>query len=146
MPKSQSQGQSQTQTREPLNEISCGHNSRCGAFQRNRKNPRHNKTQHLLRAPIKARTQKLQNPAAGQTTTATGTNNRSRWETMVKAKAENATCPNCGKLCKRPEDLIKEWNATPKAKAGQIQVWIHYWQCPACGKRFRTATRIWPKS
>jgi endogenous inhibitor of DNA gyrase (YacG/DUF329 family) len=62
-----------------------------------------------------------------------------------KAKAKTATCPECGQLCKRPENLIKEWKATPKAKAGEIEVWIHYWQCPTCGNKFRTATRIWLK-
>jgi uncharacterized Zn finger protein len=57
----------------------------------------------------------------------------------VKAK-----CPECGTEI-TSEDLIKEWNATPKARAGEIQVTIHYWKCPWCGRKFRTATRIWLK-
>lgn len=56
-----------------------------------------------------------------------------------------AKCKYCGFPVTR-EDLIKEWNVTPKARAGEIQVTIHYWKCPSCGKKFRTATRIWPKA
>jgi len=57
----------------------------------------------------------------------------------VKAK-----CSDCGTAI-TDKDLIKEWNATPRAKAGEIKVTIHYWKCPNCGKKFRTATRIWLK-
>jgi hypothetical protein len=63
-----------------------------------------------------------------------------------KAKAKTATCPECLTICNRPENLIKEWKATPKAKIGEIEVWIHFWQCPRCGTKFRTATRIWLKA
>jgi len=56
-----------------------------------------------------------------------------------------AKCPNCGILLTHSRNLIKEWDATPKAKAGQIKVTIHYWQCPNCPKKFRTATRVWLK-
>ena len=65
-----------------------------------------------------------------------------------KAFAQEATCPCCGKICSRQNgDLIKEWEATPKEQRqeGRIRVFIHYWECPKCGERFRTATRIWPK-
>jgi len=66
----------------------------------------------------------------------------------VKAFAQEATCPCCGKICSRQNgDLIKEWEATPKEQRqeGRIRVFIHYWECPKCGELFRTATRIWPK-
>ena len=55
-----------------------------------------------------------------------------------------AKCPQCGIPITRLS-LIKEWNATPKAKAGEIRVTIHYWRCPNCGEKFRTATRVWLK-
>ena len=65
----------------------------------------------------------------------------------VKALAQEAICPSCGEVCSRPADLLKEWEATPKEQRfeGCIRVFIHYWKCPRCGERFRTATRIWPK-
>ena len=65
------------------------------------------------------------------------------------SKAQEATCPECGEICSRSKDLIKEWEATPKGfkrYPGIIRVWIHYWHCPVCGHKFRTATRIWLKS
>jgi predicted RNA-binding Zn-ribbon protein involved in translation (DUF1610 family) len=64
-----------------------------------------------------------------------------------KALAQEAVCPYCGEVCSRPANLIKEWEATPKElrREGCIRVYIHYWECPRCGERFRTATRIWPK-
>jgi len=64
-----------------------------------------------------------------------------------KVLAQEAICPCCGEVCRRPADLVKEWEATPKEQryGGCIRVFIHYWECPRCGERFRTATRIWPK-
>lgn len=55
-----------------------------------------------------------------------------------------AKCPGCGAPV-TGADLVKEWNATPKARAGEIQITIHLWKCPSCGKKFRTATRVWLK-
>lgn len=65
----------------------------------------------------------------------------------VKALAQEATCPCCGEICSRKEGhLVKEWEATSKERhEGRIRVFIHYWECPQCGERFRTASRIWPK-
>jgi transcription initiation factor TFIIIB Brf1 subunit/transcription initiation factor TFIIB len=66
----------------------------------------------------------------------------------VKALAQEAICPCCGEVCSRQNgDIIKEWEATRKEQRheGRIRVFIHYWECPHCGERFRTATRIWPK-
>jgi len=65
-----------------------------------------------------------------------------------KALAQEAICPYCYHVCSRQAgDLVKEWEATPKVlrREGCIRVYIHYWECPKCGERFRTATRIWPK-
>jgi hypothetical protein len=53
-------------------------------------------------------------------------------------------CPMCHTKIER-KDLIKEWSATPNAKPTEIHVTIHYWQCPGCGHKFRTATRTWPQ-
>lgn len=64
------------------------------------------------------------------------------------ALAKSAVCPKCGRVCLRDmNDIIKEWNATPwwKRKSHSMEIWIHYWRCPGCGHKFRTATRIWPK-
>jgi hypothetical protein len=55
-----------------------------------------------------------------------------------------AKCRECGTPVTKA-NLIKEWNCTPKAQAGEIQVTIHLWECPSCGKKFRTATRVWLK-
>jgi hypothetical protein len=52
-------------------------------------------------------------------------------------------CPNCHTAAKLG-DLIKEWDATPKKAPEGIKVTIHYWKCPKCGNKFRTATRTWP--
>lgn len=56
------------------------------------------------------------------------------------------TCPECGSEVTR-EDLIKEWDATPRNRESRIRVTIHYWQCPNpdCKRKFRTATRTWPE-
>jgi len=69
------------------------------------------------------------------------------FDLSVPGMAQKATCPCCGEICSRPADLLKEWEATPKEQRfeGCIRVFIHYWECPKCGERFRTATRIWPK-
>ncbi|MEM2105500.1 MAG: hypothetical protein QXV21_03405 [Candidatus Bathyarchaeia archaeon] len=64
--------------------------------------------------------------------------------TLPEQKPRQVKCRECGTQLTRA-NLIKEWNATPKAKAGEIQVTIHYWQCPKCREKFRTATRIWLK-
>jgi hypothetical protein len=53
-------------------------------------------------------------------------------------------CPNCHTPVQAPKDLIKEWDATPKKAPSGIKVMIHYWRCPKCGNKFRTATRTWP--
>jgi len=53
-------------------------------------------------------------------------------------------CPKCHTAVKLG-DLIKEWDATPKKAQDGIKVMIHYWKCPKCGNKFRTATRTWPK-
>ncbi|MEM3566917.1 MAG: hypothetical protein QXK47_01225 [Candidatus Bathyarchaeia archaeon] len=65
----------------------------------------------------------------------------------MPALAQEAQCPYCGAIAKRPANLVKEWEATPKEERGKgrIRVFIHLWQCPRCYERFRTATRIWPK-
>ncbi|MEM2263470.1 MAG: hypothetical protein QW160_04530 [Candidatus Bathyarchaeia archaeon] len=64
-----------------------------------------------------------------------------------KVLAQEAQCPYCGAIAKRPANLVKEWEATSKEERskGRIQVFIHLWECPRCCERFRTATRIWPK-
>lgn len=56
-----------------------------------------------------------------------------------------AECPECHAKVEQ-KDLIKEWSATPNAKPGEIHVIIYLWKCPSCGKKFRTADRIWPKA
>jgi uncharacterized protein with PIN domain len=69
---------------------------------------------------------------------------RARIVFLEKPMKPEATCPDCAAPVTRA-DLIKEWNATPTAKEGEIQVTIHYWRCPDCDRKFRTATRVWLK-
>ncbi|MBT0160403.1 hypothetical protein G4O51_10515 [Candidatus Bathyarchaeota archaeon A05DMB-2] len=55
-----------------------------------------------------------------------------------------AKCRDCGTLITKA-DLIKTWDCTPRAKAGEVKVFISLWKCPNCEKKFRTADRVWPK-
>lgn len=55
----------------------------------------------------------------------------------------HAKCKHCGQFVNQ-EHLVKAWNCTPNAKAGEITVIIYLWKCPSCKKTFRTADRIWP--
>jgi len=74
-------------------------------------------------------------------------NSTKQHQSEKSALAQQAICPECGRVCRRDmNDLIKEWKAAKPKPSKRIEVWIHYWECPGCGHKFRTATRIWPKN
>ncbi|MHC1589820.1 MAG: hypothetical protein ACXQTQ_02530 [Candidatus Hecatellaceae archaeon] len=51
-------------------------------------------------------------------------------------------CKFCGAEIEKP---YREWDATPRKKPSEIRIKISCWECPSCGKKFRTATRVWPE-